>query len=157
MNWLSQDNSSEKQIEHYTELLEHTREQYNSLEEVRGSPKAEAQRNQLFEQIKQIKEDFWENVKITGHQKELNTELEKALRLADFIDLGLLMCTDALQRDESCGAHFREEYQTEEGEAVRVDDDYAYVSAWEYASGEFKLHKEPLSFQFVKPTVRSYK
>jgi succinate dehydrogenase / fumarate reductase flavoprotein subunit len=110
-----------------------------------------------IEQIKQIKEDFWENVKITGHQKELNTELEKALRLADFIDLGLLMCTDALQRDESCGAHFREEYQTEEGEAVRVDDDYAYVSAWEYASGEFKLHKEPLSFQFVKPTVRSYK
>jgi succinate dehydrogenase / fumarate reductase flavoprotein subunit len=110
-----------------------------------------------LKQIKAIREDFWRDVKVTGDSQELNTELEKALRLADFIELGLLMCTDALQREESCGAHFREEYQTEEGEAVRVDDDYAYVSAWEYADGDFKLHKEELEFEFVKPSVRSYK
>ena len=107
--------------------------------------------------LKEIKDDFWKTVKVTGHGQELNTELEKALRLADFIELGLLMCTDALQREESCGAHFREEYQTEDGEAVRVDDNYAYVSAWEYTDSGFQLHKEELEFEFVKPTVRSYK
>ncbi|MEO1259803.1 MAG: fumarate reductase/succinate dehydrogenase flavoprotein subunit [Bacteroidota bacterium] len=107
--------------------------------------------------IKTIKEEFWNNVKITGDANELNTELEKGLRLADFIELAILMCTDALQREESCGAHFREEYQTEEGEAVRVDDQFSYVSAWEYTGGAFKLHKEELHFEFVKPTVRSYK
>ncbi len=110
-----------------------------------------------IEQIKAIKEEFWNEVKITGSGKELNTELEKGLRLADFIELAILMCTDALQRDESCGAHFREEYQTEEGEAVREDEKFAYVSAWEYVNGDFKLHKEELKFEFVKPTVRSYK
>ncbi|GAB5552283.1 MAG: fumarate reductase/succinate dehydrogenase flavoprotein subunit [Saprospiraceae bacterium] len=110
-----------------------------------------------IDQIQQIKTEFWEEVKVTGHSKELNTELEKALRLADFIDLGLLMCTDALEREESCGAHFRQEYQTSDGEAVRRDDEYAYVSAWEYQNGQFKLHKETLNFEFVKPTVRSYK
>ena len=108
-------------------------------------------------QIKVIRDQFWSDVKVTGHEKELNTELEKALRLADFIELGLLMCTDALQREESCGAHFREEYQTEDGEAVRIDKDYAYVSAWQYDKGDFKLHKEHLEFEFVKPSVRSYK
>lgn len=109
-------------------------------------------------QIKQIRKDFWNEVKVTGSKDELNTELEKALRLADFIELGLLMCTDALEREESCGAHFREEYQTEEGEALRVDEDYSYVSAWEYAgAGDFKLHKEPLQFEYVQPSVRSYK
>jgi succinate dehydrogenase / fumarate reductase flavoprotein subunit len=73
------------------------------------------------------------------------------------LSLGLLMCTDALQREESCGAHFREEYQTPDGEAVRVDEDYTYVSAWEYTDSGFKLHKEELDFEFVEPTVRSYK
>ncbi|WP_221420219.1 fumarate reductase/succinate dehydrogenase flavoprotein subunit [Fulvivirga sp. M361] len=108
-------------------------------------------------QIKKIREDFWTEVNVTGHSNELNTELEKALRLADFIELGILMCTDALDREESCGAHFREEYQTEDGEAVRVDDKYAFVSAWEYSNGDFKLHKEPLDFEFIQPSVRSYK
>ncbi len=108
-------------------------------------------------QIKRIKDDFWRNVKVTGKDDEMNTELEKALRLADFIELAILMCTDALQRDESCGAHFREEYQTQDGEAVRNDDDFAYVSAWEYHEGAFKLHKENLKFEYVQPTVRSYK
>jgi succinate dehydrogenase / fumarate reductase flavoprotein subunit len=110
-----------------------------------------------LKQITQIKDDFWSDVKVTGGDKEMNTELEKAYRLADFIELALLMCTDALQRDESCGAHFREEFQTDEGEALRVDDEYSYVSAWEYNDGNFKLHKEPLNFEFVNPTVRSYK
>ena len=108
-------------------------------------------------QIKGIKDAFWSDVKVTGDSNELNTELEKALRLADFIELGILMCTDALERDESCGAHFREEFQTEEGEAVRVDEAYSYVSAWEYDKGDFRLHKEALEFEFVKPSVRSYK
>jgi succinate dehydrogenase / fumarate reductase flavoprotein subunit len=96
-------------------------------------------------------------VKVTGRADELNTELEKALRLADFIELASLMCTDALQREESCGAHFREEFQTKDGEAVRVDDKYAYVSAWEYNDKGFQLHKEDLAFEYVQPTVRSYK
>ncbi|MBA6152358.1 fumarate reductase/succinate dehydrogenase flavoprotein subunit [Gelidibacter maritimus] len=108
-------------------------------------------------QIKNIKTEFWKNVKVTGQANEMNTELEKALRLADFIELAILMCTDALQRDESCGAHFREEYQTNEGEALRNDDDFAYVSVWEYNKGDFKLHKEFLEFEYVQPTVRSYK
>ncbi len=108
-------------------------------------------------QIKMIRNQFWSDVKVTGHEKEMNTELEKALRLADFIELGILMCTDALQREESCGAHFREEFQTEDGEAVRRDKDYSYVSAWEYGEDEFILHKEMLVFEFVKPSVRTYK
>ncbi|MEM9858539.1 MAG: fumarate reductase/succinate dehydrogenase flavoprotein subunit [Bacteroidota bacterium] len=110
-----------------------------------------------IDEIEKLKVDFWNDVKVTGHDKELNPELEKALRLADFIELGLLMCTDALNREESCGAHFREEYQTDEGEAVRVDEKYSFVSAWEYNNGNFKLHEEALDFESVKPTVRSYK
>ena len=108
-------------------------------------------------QIKTLKDEFWSDVKVTGSSNELNTELEKALRLADFMEMGILMCTDALEREESCGAHFREEFQTEDGEAVRVDENYSYVSAWEYDEGDFKLHKEELEFEFVKPSVRSYK
>lgn len=110
-----------------------------------------------IKEIKTIKEDFWTNVKVTGGDKELNTELEKALRLADFIELAILMCQDALQREESCGAHFREEYQTPDGEALRDDENFAYVSAWEYNGGDFKLHKEELEFEYVQPSVRSYK
>ncbi len=106
--------------------------------------------------IKKIRQDFWQDVKINGSADELNPELEKALRLADFIELALLMCTDALDREESCGAHFREEYQTKGGEALRKDQEYSYVSAWEYKNGDFTLHKENLAFEFVKPTVRSY-
>lgn len=107
--------------------------------------------------IKDLRATFWAEVKVTGKGNELNTELEKALRLADFIELGILMCTDALQREESCGAHFREEFQTADGEAMRVDEQFAYVSAWAYQQGDFQLHKEKLDFEFVKPSVRSYK
>ncbi|MEQ8924607.1 MAG: fumarate reductase/succinate dehydrogenase flavoprotein subunit [Fulvivirga sp.] len=108
-------------------------------------------------EIEDIKDSFWKEIKVTGNQNEFNTELEKALRLVDFIEIALLMCKDALAREESCGAHFREEYQTQEGEAVRIDEKYAYVSAWEYVSGDFKLHKEALNFEYQKPTIRSYK
>lgn len=107
--------------------------------------------------IEELRTTFWSEVKVTGNSNELNTELEKALRLADFIELGILMCTDALQREESCGAHFREEFQTADGEAMRVDEQFAYVSAWAYQQGDFQLHKEKLDFEFVKPSVRSYK
>lgn len=107
--------------------------------------------------IEKLREDFWKDVKVTGTSNGLNTELEKAYRLADFIEMGILMCKDALQREESCGAHFREEYQTDEGEAVRVDEEYSFVSAWDYNKGDFKLHRETLEFENVQPTVRSYK
>lgn len=108
-------------------------------------------------EIAKIKDEFWNDLKVTGREADLNPELEKALRLADFIELAELMCVDALQREESAGAHFREEYQTKDGEALRNDDDFKYVSAWEYNAGDFKLHKEHLEFEFVEPTVRSYK
>ena len=110
-----------------------------------------------IQKIENLKDEFWKDVKITGSVNGLNTELEKAYRLADFIEMGILMCVDALQREESCGAHFREEYQTDEGEAVRVDEEYSYVSAWDYNRGDFELHKEELEFENVQPTVRSYK
>jgi len=107
--------------------------------------------------IEAIEEEFWRNVCVTGNAAEHNGELEKAYRLADFIELSKLMCTDALQREESCGAHFREEYQTDDGEALRRDEAFSYVSAWEYNGGDFRLHKEELKFETVEPTVRSYK
>jgi succinate dehydrogenase / fumarate reductase flavoprotein subunit len=110
-----------------------------------------------IEQIKKIKKEFWSDLKIPGSNEELNQELENAIRLADFIELAELMCLDALTRDESCGAHFREEFQTEEGEAKRVDADYSFVSAWEYNNGKYKLNKEELSFENIQPASRSYK
>jgi len=109
--------------------------------------------------IQELKKEFWENVRVVGSNEEFNQTLEKALRVADFIELGELMMDDALDRNESCGGHFREEYQTEEGEALRNDEEYAYVAAWEY-KGEglaHELHKEQLIFENVKLTQRSYK
>lgn len=109
--------------------------------------------------IPEIRAEFWENLNVVGEPGGLNQTLEKAGRVADFLELGELMCHDALDRDESCGCHFREEHTTEEGEAKRNDEDYAYAAAWEY-QGEGKapkLHKEALNFEFVKPSQRSYK
>ena len=109
--------------------------------------------------IADIKKEFETNVKVLGANEEMNQSLEKALRLADFIELGALMVQDALDRNESCGGHFREEYQTPDGEALRDDENYAYVAAWEY-KGENQsevLHKEALKFENVKLTQRSYK
>ncbi|MEJ7557259.1 MAG: fumarate reductase/succinate dehydrogenase flavoprotein subunit [Pedobacter sp.] len=108
--------------------------------------------------IKALRAEFWSEVKIPGTAEELNPELEKAGRVADFIELGELMCIDALNRNESCGGHFREEYQTEEGEALRDDENYAYVAAWEFKEGvNFELHKEELKFENIKVAQRSYK
>ena len=98
-------------------------------------------------------------VRIPGSPTTLNKNLEFAGRLADFLELGELMARDALEREESCGGHFREEYQTEEGEALRNDEEYSYVAAWEWTGdpSASKLHKEPLEFDYVKPSTRSYK
>jgi succinate dehydrogenase / fumarate reductase, flavoprotein subunit len=109
--------------------------------------------------VGELKEEFWKNVNVPGSGEDLNQQLENAARVADFIELGELMCIDALDRNESCGGHFREEYQTSEGEAQRDDENYSYVAAWEY-KGEGAapaLNKEPLNFEYVKPAQRSYK
>ncbi len=109
-------------------------------------------------EIQALKKEFWSDIKIPGDINEMNPELDKAGRVADFIELGELMCKDALNRNESCGGHFREESQTDEGEAKRDDDNYSFVSAWEYkGESDWALNKEPLTFEIVKPTQRSYK
>jgi len=110
-------------------------------------------------EIADLKKEFWSDLKIPGKADDLNQELEKASRVADFIDLASLIVTDALNRKESCGAHFREESQSEGGEAMRIDDEYSYVAAWEYLGDdkEPKLHKEALKFENVEVKVRSYK
>lgn len=112
-----------------------------------------------IEEIKEIREDFYANVRVPGTNEELNPELEKALRVADFLELGELMCRDALNREESCGGHFREEHQTEEGEALRHDDKFAYVSAWENKGLDVEpvLHKEELKYENIEMKQRSYK
>jgi len=109
--------------------------------------------------IQQLRADFWKNVKTAGTNEELNITLEKAYRVADFMELGELMVDDALNREESCGGHFREEYQTPEGEALRHDEDFAYAAAWEYTGDNqpSKLNKEDLIFENVKLTTRNYK
>ena len=109
-------------------------------------------------EIQQLKKEFWSDVKIPGTINEMNPELDKAGRVADFIELGELMCKDALNRNESCGGHFREESQTEEGEAMRDDANFAYVAAWEFkGESNWELHREALNFEVAKPTQRSYK
>ena len=109
--------------------------------------------------IQEVKKDFWTNVRIPGDVNELNVELEKALRLIDFIEVGMLMARDALNREESCGGHFRTEYQTPEGEALRDDKNFSYVSCWKYTGedSEPELIKEDLNYQFVKVQTRNYK
>jgi succinate dehydrogenase / fumarate reductase flavoprotein subunit len=112
-----------------------------------------------LQKIPALREEFWKEVGVTGAAHELNQTLEHAGRVADFLELGELMCRDALLREESCGGHFREEYQTEDGEALRNDDKFCHVAAWEY-TGEGKapaLHREPLKFEYVKLQQRSYK
>ena len=114
---------------------------------------------EAIEQIKNLRAEFWENLNILGDADGMNQSLEKAGRVADFLEFGELMVRDALNREESCGGHFREEHQTEEGEARRNDEDYCYVAAWEFngADQEPTLHKENLDFEYVKLTQRSYK
>lgn len=124
-----------------------------------GMSRNETGLKKALEQIPKLKEEFWQNLRIPGDANYMNPELEKAGRVADFIELGELMCRDALDRKESCGGHFREEYQTPDNEARRDDENYCHVSAWEWkGSGKMpELHKESLKFENVKLATRSYK
>jgi succinate dehydrogenase / fumarate reductase flavoprotein subunit len=124
-----------------------------------GMSRTESGLKEAKGKIQKIREEFWRDVNVLGGGNELNQELEKANRLADFLELGELMVDDALNRSESCGGHFREESQTQDGEALRRDDEFAYVAAWEYKGDNTAevLHKEPLVFENVKLTQRSYK
>ena len=124
-----------------------------------GMARNEAGLKEAIEKIKALKADFWKNVYVAGDNDQFNQELEKALRLVDFFEIGELMAYDALNRNESCGGHFREEMQTEEGETKRDDENYMYVAAWEYKGEgtEPELHKEPLVYENIKIATRNYK
>ena len=128
------------------------RERIDKIFAVAGLKKA-------IEEIGELRKEFWKTVRVPGTNEEFNQELEKALRLVDFFDIGELMARDALNRKESCGGHFREEMQTEEGETKRDDENFMYVGAWEY-KGEGvapELHKEPLKYENIKIATRNYK
>jgi succinate dehydrogenase / fumarate reductase flavoprotein subunit len=126
-----------------------------------GISRSEEGLKQAIKEIQDLREEFWQNVRVPGEASNYNKYLEFAGRVADFLELGELMARDALQRDESCGCHLREEHQTEEGEALRNDEEYSYVAAWEYQgiNGELReeMHKENLEFEFVELKQRSYK
>jgi succinate dehydrogenase / fumarate reductase flavoprotein subunit len=123
-----------------------------------GMARNEKGLKEAIAEIQALRKEFWSDLRVPGTANEFNPELEKAGRVADFIELGELMCVDALNRNESCGGHFREEYQTEEGEADRRDDLYSYVAAWEYkGESQFELHKEELKYENIKIAARSYK
>ncbi|WP_043631516.1 fumarate reductase/succinate dehydrogenase flavoprotein subunit [Nonomuraea candida] len=122
-----------------------------------GMERTEESLRKALERIPELREEFWQNVKVTGTAEELNQVLEKAGRVADFFDLAELMCLDALVRTESCGGHFRAESQDADGEALRDDENFAHVSAWEHTPDGPVLHKEPLEYEYVKMTQRSYK
>jgi succinate dehydrogenase / fumarate reductase flavoprotein subunit len=124
-----------------------------------GMARSRAGLSQALRKIPEVRDQFWKDVRVNGLSGDLNQDLEKAGRVADFLEFGELMCHDALEREESCGGHFREESQTGEGEALRNDDDFAYVAAWEF-TGHGRpptLHKEPLTFDHVPLSQRSYK
>jgi succinate dehydrogenase / fumarate reductase flavoprotein subunit len=109
-------------------------------------------------ELLELQQTFYKDLLVPGTEKDINFELEKAFRVADYLEMALLIVEDALQREESCGAHFREEYQTPDGEAQRNDEDFCYVSAWKYlGDNQYKLHKEHLNFEFVELQTRSYK
>ena len=180
--FLSKDIRTERvstEDEHFIKAEEKAKKRNETLLEIKGTKSVESLHRELGKimwdncgmsrnekdlkkalvQIKDLKNSFWSDVFVPGSDNELNTELEKAGRVADFIELGELMIYDALDRNESCGGHFREEYQTEEGEAFRDDENYTFVSAWEFKGEdkEPKLHKEDLDYKEVTPTQRSYK
>ena len=114
---------------------------------------------EAIKEIKELREDFYKNVNVPGITTEFNEQLAKAARVADFLELGELFAKDALERTESCGGHFREESQTPEGEALRDDDNFTFVSAWEYKGepSQAKLHKEDLKYEEIEVKTRSYK
>ncbi|HSA86966.1 MAG TPA: hypothetical protein VLE46_12350, partial [Nitrospira sp.] len=122
-----------------------------------GMSRNEAGLNVALKSIPALREIFWRDVMVPGSGETFNQELEYAGRVADYLEFADLLCHDALHRKESCGAHFREEYQTDDGEPKRDDTRFAHVAAWEYRIGESPvLHREPLTFEFVQPTARSY-
>jgi succinate dehydrogenase / fumarate reductase flavoprotein subunit len=135
------------------------RELGNVMWEDVGMARSDASLNHALKRIPEIREEFWNNVNVTGGAMELNQQLENAWRLADFLEFSEMMATDALHREESCGGHFRVEHQTDDGEAMRNDEDFCYAAAWEFKGvGKTpELHKEPLKFEHVKLAVRSYK
>jgi succinate dehydrogenase / fumarate reductase, flavoprotein subunit len=127
--------------------------------ELCGMERTETSLKTALEKIPALRKEFWENVRILGDSNDLNQSLEMAGRVADFLEMGELLCLDALHRNESCGGHFRGEYQTPDGEALRNDDEYAYVAAWQYTGDDSAplLNKEPLNFEYVHLSQRSYK
>jgi succinate dehydrogenase / fumarate reductase flavoprotein subunit len=131
----------------------------NILWDKAGMARNEAGLNQAIGEIRQLRDEFWQDVKLVGSSDNVNQELEHAGRVADYLEFGELLAQDALHRKESCGGHFREEYQTPEGEALRDDENYTYVAAWEYSgdNNPETLHKETLEWEEVHPTQRSYK
>ena len=161
----------------FVEAEQAVRERIEKLMNIRGTQSAESFHKRLgkimwnkcgmarneqglteaITEIQQLRKEFWEDLRIPGGAHEMNPELEKAGRVADFLELGELMCRDALQRKESCGGHFREESQTPEGEALRDDDRFSFVAAWEYTANGEVMHQEPLNFEVVHPSQRSYK
>ena len=124
-----------------------------------GMARSKESLEKAISEIQALRKEFWKDVKVVGQEKDFNVELEKALRLADFLELGELMARDALNREESCGGHFRVEHQTEEGEAKRDDENFVYAAVWEYMGEDAapELTKEPLNFEFVHPAQRNYK
>jgi len=163
----------------FKEALDASKERINKLIDIKGNTTVDTFHKRLgkilwdkvgmarnktglgkaIEEIGQLREEFWNNAKIPGEAEELNMELEKANRVADFMELGELMARDALHREESCGGHFREEYQSEEGEALRDDKNFAYVAAWKYKGEnvEPELIKEPLVYENIEMKQRNYK
>jgi succinate dehydrogenase / fumarate reductase flavoprotein subunit len=147
-------NKGSKSVDHFHKRL--GRIMWNKV----GMGRNEAGLNEAIAEIAALKEEFFKDVYVPGSADEVNQELEKALRVADFIDLGQLMAKDALQRNESCGGHFREEYQDAEGETLRDDENFKFVGAWEYQGDDINnevLHKEALDYEFIKIAARNYK
>ncbi|MEY4866959.1 MAG: hypothetical protein RLY64_1213 [Bacteroidota bacterium] len=146
-------NKGTKTVDHYHRLLGKLMWDYC------GMARSKEGLDYAIAEIRKLRDDFYQNVRVPGKADRYNPELDKAGRVADFLELGELMCIDALNRNESCGGHFREEFQTAEGEALRDDENYAYVAAWEFQGdpGKAVLHKEELNYEFVKMQQRSYK
>jgi succinate dehydrogenase / fumarate reductase flavoprotein subunit len=124
-----------------------------------GMARTDTGLRKALQEIPAVREEFWKNVRVLGDGVTFNQSLERAGRVADYMEFAELMCLDGLERRESCGGHFREEFQTEDGEAKRDDESFSHVAAWEYTGPGLKpvLHKEQLAFENVKPSTRSYK
>jgi succinate dehydrogenase / fumarate reductase flavoprotein subunit len=140
-------------VDHFQKKLGHI--MWNKV----GMGRTEQSLKDAIVEIQAVRREFWQDVRVTGSADEFNPELEKALRTADHLELGELMAKDALLREESCGGHFREEHQTPDGEALRHDDKFMYVSCWEYTGPDQEpvLHKEPLNYEVIKVATRNYK